>query len=59
MGSCPHCDFTGKADVEQLDGHGGDHERFYRGQLVCPNCDAILGGVQSYGMKADTDDQLF
>lgn len=59
MGSCPHCDFSGKAELEEIGSHEGDLEQFYRGQLVCPSCDAILGGVQSYSMKADTDDQLF
>lgn len=59
MGSCPHCDFTGEANVEELVNHDGEFEDFYRGQLVCPDCDAILGGIQSYAMKADSDDELF
>jgi len=59
MGECPHCGFTGEAAVEELGNHDGDLEQFYRGQLVCPECDAILGGLQSYAMKADTDETFF
>jgi hypothetical protein len=59
MGTCPHCGFEGEATVEELGSHEGETEQFYRGQLVCPDCDAILGGVQSYGMQAPEDDGVF
>ncbi len=59
MGSCPHCEFTGKADVEELSSHNGENDQFYRGQLVCPDCSTILGAVQSYGIEGGTDDGVF
>jgi hypothetical protein len=59
MGTCPHCGFEGEASVEELAAHDGDDEQFYRGQLVCPDCDVILGGLQSYGMRADADGAFF
>lgn len=54
MGNCPHCEFTGNAHIEWI--QEPDYETptgafsgsdTAIGQMVCPDCDTILGGVYS------------
>jgi hypothetical protein len=47
MGRCPHCETTVEADFEfvgqtKSGRSGGQYANF---QVVCPNCEAILGGA--------------
>lgn len=54
MGKCPHCGFTGTAEIEQISHEDNNVYSQQTGQLVCPSCDAILGGTQSFSYKGPT-----
>lgn len=45
MGRCPHCDATVDAAFELIGERHVSDVKDARFQLVCPNCDAILGGA--------------
>jgi hypothetical protein len=45
MGRCPHCDATVEAEFELIGQRAGASVTDARFQLVCPSCDAILGGA--------------
>lgn len=45
MGRCPHCDATVEAEFELIGQRAAADITDARFQLVCPSCDAILGGA--------------
>ncbi|MFB6183953.1 MAG: hypothetical protein ABEI96_05305 [Haloarculaceae archaeon] len=45
MGRCPHCEQTVDAQFEFLGKRSGSDSSDAKFQVVCPNCDCILGGT--------------
>jgi len=45
MGRCPHCDATVEAEFELIGERTGSQVTDAQFQLICPSCDAILGGA--------------